>query len=197
MNNNIFDWCFLSENDIMKELSKYETLIESSKCYFIPKAADYVEDILRRYKIYPGCKKDPNRILIIDVICDTGKTLHSFKEMIRIAYGNPEIITMSIIYKQGECDIRLFEIPQELHDKWFFGFGMDLICLNDKEYLREWPSIGWCSKTLHVDHPMKEFHPIYMILNAIGETQLLNQCIKEDYYDFSGLAVLTRNSSKR
>jgi len=186
-----FNWWYLTEKHIMNKLQEYASLIETSNCYFIPKAANYVQNLLIKYGIYPGCKSK-NRILIIDVICDTGHTLKAHKEMLKIAHKDAEIVTMSIIHKFGECDIKLFEIPQMLYDKWFFGFGMDLIHIDGKDYLREWPAIGWCDKVVSALHPLLEFHPIYMILKSLGKDKLLDQCRIDDYYDFSKLTVLTR-----
>jgi len=185
----MYNYHWINSKMIYDKLMQYHDLITTSHCVFIPKAALYVENFLKKHRIYPGMY-GKKRILLIDTICDTGETFRSWKD--NVEYDG-EIITLAIIRKDGECDISLFDIPEQLKEKWFFGFGMDLVSLDGFDVMRDWPAIGWCDNIVYSRDPKLELHPIYSALKAVGKDELLNECKVDDYYDFRLLTKRTRD----
>jgi hypothetical protein len=186
----MYNYHWLNAKEIYDALKKYEKLITTSYCIFIPNAALFIEKFLYKHRIYPGVYSK-ERILLIDTICDTGETFKEWKSNVNF---DGEIVTMSIIRKHGDCNIALFEVPKSLQDKWFFGFGMDLINIDGLDVMRDWPAIGWCDKIVNIDDPMIELHPIYSAIKAIGKDELLDICKDGDVYDFRLLATRTRDT---
>jgi len=195
--NKVVDFEWLTYKEIVEKLDNYiwKKVPSFSMVIPIPKAANVF--------LYPllvnSTRKDfhVNRILVVDVICDSGKTFEDVVKILKLRFPYHDIVTLAIITKDPtKVDHYLYRIPEELHDKWFFGFGMDLVSLKNStvEPYRDFPNIGWCTRYCPEDRLHE--HPIFQILKSVyGEAVALRKLRKvDDMYDLSSYTVLTRDS---
>jgi len=190
----IVNWCYLSPNRINHLLLEYQDLFKTSYCIFVPKAALYLKDRLEQLGLLMD-QEVKDRILIVDVICDSGETLRKTFEQVKKKYGlQVHIETFALISKNDFPTYVAHRISEALFDVWFFGCGLDLITLNNYDFFREWPSIAWCTRYTAIEQANE--HPITMCLKAIQRDDILDSCIVSMngllVYDFSLLTRRTR-----
>ena len=106
----------------------------------IPKASNFWLPILEKYS-------DPksNKIMLFDVIYDTGKTINKWKQK----YPNADVLVL-FTKKVIPNMYHIYAIPQSLHDKWFFGLGLDLFLCDGIRMMSDMPFLAYVDSLSNV-----------------------------------------------
>lgn len=100
----------------------------------IPKASNFWLPILERY----SNPTNSDRILLFDVIYDTGKTINEWKKK----YPDADVLVL-LTKKVMPGMYHIYTIPQSLHDKWFFGLGLDLFVYDGIRMMSDLPFLAY------------------------------------------------------
>lgn len=112
----------------------YTDLINKSNIYFELKSIRIKTYLDKESKLKPSIEDEyvigqinSNNIVIVDDICDTGKTLSFAKNRILELTNNKKIITTVLLNKQDRriVDIIPDSIGFEIIDKFVIGYGLD------------------------------------------------------------------------